>query len=433
MVAARSNVGVGLLGLGVIGSGVISVLTKKPDKLATESGYPLVLRKVLEKDISKHGSMGLGKELFTADFGDILKNPEIDIVIELIGGENPAFDFIKRCIMAGKHVVTANKEVMAKHGFEILQLARDNGVDVRYEASVGGGIPIISPFIDDLMVNDIKAILGIVNGTTNYILTRMAQEGLDFETALKQAQKLGYAEANPENDIEGADAAYKLAILATIAFGTEVKIADVYYEGISKLEANDFRYSRELGYAIKLLAIAKQTDGFIEVRVHPVFISEDALLAKVDGVYNAINVEGDLVGKLIFYGRGAGASPTSSAVMSDVVKVAHNIYRNVKSVPKLPSGKKYVIKPMPEVETRGYIRMRILDQSGILAQISKVLGDNLISIASVIQKETDVFSKTAEIVIMTHPFKEAAIQKALKDMRKLPAVKEINNYIRVEG
>jgi homoserine dehydrogenase len=433
MVAAREYIGLGLMGLGVIGSGVVSVLANKTDRLTAESGYPLVLKKVLEKDKSKHGSIGLNKDLFTTDFEDILNNPEIDIVIELIGGENPAFDFIKRCIIAGKHIVTANKEVMAKHGYEILQLARDNKVDVRYEASVGGGIPIVSPFTNDLAVNDIKAILGIVNGTTNYILTRMAQEGLDFKIALQQAQKLGYAEANPENDIGGADAAYKLAILATIAFGTEVKINSVYYEGISKLEANDFRYSRELGYSIKLLAIAKQADGFIEVRVHPVFIPEDALLAKVNGVFNAIEVEGDLVGKLIFYGRGAGASPTSSAVMSDVVNIANDIYRGVKSIPKITSVKKYVVKPMPEIETRGYIRMRILDQSGVLAQISKVLGDNQISIASVIQKETDLSSKTAEIVIMTHPFKEAAIQKALMDMRKLAAVKEINNYIRVEG
>jgi homoserine dehydrogenase len=433
MVAAREYIGLGLMGLGVIGSGVVSVLANKTDRLTAESGYPLVLKKVLEKDKSKHGSIGLNKDLFTTDFEDILNNPEIDIVIELIGGENPAFDFIKRCIIAGKHIVTANKEVMAKHGYEILQLARDNKVDVRYEASVGGGIPIVSPFTNDLAVNDIKAILGIVNGTTNYILTRMAQEGLDFKIALQQAQKLGYAEANPENDIGGADAAYKLAILATIAFGTEVKINSVYYEGISKLEANDFRYSRELGYSIKLLAIAKQAEGFIEVRVHPVFIPEDALLAKVNGVFNAIEVEGDLVGKLIFYGRGAGASPTSSAVMSDVVNIANDIYRGVKSIPKITSVKKYVVKPMPEIETRGYIRMRILDQSGVLAQISKVLGDNQISIASVIQKETDLSSKTAEIVIMTHPFKEAAIQKALMDMRKLAAVKEINNYIRVEG
>jgi homoserine dehydrogenase len=433
MVAAREYIGLGLMGLGVIGSGVVSVLANKTDRLTAESGYPLVLKKVLEKDKSKHGSMGLNKDLFTTDFEDILNNPEIDIVIELIGGENPAFDFIKRCIIAGKHIVTANKEVMAKHGYEILQLARDYKVDVRYEASVGGGIPIVSPFTNDLAVNDIKAILGIVNGTTNYILTRMAQEGLDFKIALQQAQKLGYAEANPENDIGGADAAYKLAILATIAFGTEVKIDSVYYEGISKLEANDFRYSRELGYSIKLLAIAKQAEGFIEVRVHPVFIPEDALLAKVNGVFNAIEVEGDLVGKLIFYGRGAGAYPTSSAVISDVVNIANDIYRGVKNIPKITSVKQYVVKPMPEVETRGYIRMRILDQSGVLAQISKVLGDNQISIASVIQKETDLSSKTAEIVIMTHPFKEAAIQKALMEMRKLTAVKEINNYIRVEG
>jgi homoserine dehydrogenase len=433
MAEERDNVGIGLMGLGVIGSGVASVLTGKSNKLKLEAGCSMVLKKILEKDTAKHGSLGLSKQLFTTNFEDIVNNPEIDIVIELLGGENPASEFIRHCIKAGKHIVTANKEVMAKQGYEILKLARDNGVDVRYEASVGGGIPIISPFINDLVANDIKAIMGIVNGTTNYILTSMAQEGLDFGIALRQAQELGYAEANPENDVGGADAAYKLAILGSIAFETEIKIEDIYYEGITKLEANDFRYSRELGYAIKLLAIAKQTDGFIEARVHPVFIPEDALLAEVDGVYNAIEIEGDLTGKLIFYGRGAGASPTSSAVISDVINIASNISNGVQSIPKLAAGQKYKIKPMPEIETRGYIRMRILDQSGILAQISKVLGDNDISIASVIQKETDLSSKTAEIVIMTHPSREASLQKALTEMRELAAVKEINNYIRVEG
>lgn len=433
MAIARKNIGIGLMGLGVIGSGVVAVLRDKSDKLASESGYPLVLKKILEKDLSKHGSQGLNKGLFTSNFEDIVNDPEIDIVIELIGGEHPAIEYIKQCLMAGKSVVTANKEVMAKHGYEILNLAREKKANVRYEASVGGGIPLISPFNNDLIANDIKTILGIVNGTTNYILTRMATEDIDFSVALKQAQKLGYAEANPDNDIEGVDAAYKIAILATLAFGTEVKIEDVYYEGISRLKSNDFRYSTELGYTIKLLAIAKQTNGSIEVRVHPVFISRDALLAKVDGVYNAIDVEGDLVGKIIFYGRGAGASATSSAVIADVVNIANDIARGIKSIPRLVTNKKATIKPMPEVKTRGYIRMRILDNTGVLSQISRVLGDNLISIASVIQKETDISSKTAEIVIMTHPSKEADIQKALSEMRQLPVVKEINNYIRVEG
>jgi len=429
---AKKSIGIGLMGLGTIGSGVARVLTEKASRLTAESGSEIILRKILEKDTSKHGTQGLPKKLFTSKFENIINDPEIDIVIELLGGENPAFEFIKKSIAAGKSVVTANKEVLAKHGYELFKLARKHGVDLRYEASVGGGIPLISPFLFDLVANDILTIYGIVNGTTNYILTRMAQDGLDFNVALKQAQKLGYAEANPANDVEGVDAAYKLAIMATIAFGTEVTVDKVYHEGISKLKACDFKYARELGYSIKLLAIAKLTDGLIETRVHPVFISEDALLAKVDGVYNAVNVEGDLVGNVIFYGKGAGSLPTSSAVMGDVVNIARNLSYGIKHNPKLTVSSKYKIKPMNDVETRYYIRMRILDQTGVLAQISKVLGDNKISIASVIQKETDLSNKTAEIVIMTHPSRESALQKALVLMKRLKVVTDVSNFVRVE-
>jgi homoserine dehydrogenase len=428
----KKNIGIGLLGIGTIGSGVARVLTEKSSKLKSETGTELVLRKILEKDVSKHGSAGISKKLFTSKFDSIVNDPDIDIVIELIGGEDPALKFIKECLVAGKSVVTANKEVLAKHGYELFKIAHKNSVDLRYEASVGGGIPLISPFLFDLVANDILAIHGIVNGTTNYILTRMAQDGLDFSVALKQAQKMGYAEANPSNDVEGTDAAYKLAIMATIAFGTEVTEERVYREGISRLKACDFKYARELGYAIKLLAIAKLSNGHIETRVHPVFIPEEALLAKVDGVFNAISVEGDLVGNVIFYGKGAGSQPTSSAVIGDVVNVARNILRGVKHYPVLPTTNHYKIEPMVNVETRYYIRMRTLDQSGVLAQISKVLGDNEISIASVIQKETDIAGRTAEIVIMTHPAKEEALQKALKLMKRLKVVKDVSNYVRVE-
>jgi homoserine dehydrogenase len=292
---------------------------------------------------------------------------------------------------------------------------------------------LIAPFLQDLIANDILAIHAIVNGTTNYILTSMAQEGLDFSTALKQAQKLGYAEANPANDIDGLDAAYKLAILATIAFSTDVKPENIYHEGISKLKARDFRYARELGYAIKLLAIAKQSDQSIEVRVHPVFIPEDALLAKVNGVYNAIDVEGDLVGKVIFYGQGAGPSPTSSAVVADVINIAQSINRGVECIPKLPFGDTNTIKPMADIETRYYVRMTVFDQAGVLAQISRVLGDKSISIASVLQKESDPSTHTAEIVIMTHTAREKAVQEALKEMKNLKVVKEVSNFVRVEA
>jgi homoserine dehydrogenase len=432
-ISHKKNIGIGLMGLGVIGGGVASVLGKKAEKLAAQSGSTLIIRNVLEKDLSKYGTMGVDPSIFTTSYLDIINNPEIDIVIELLGGEFPAFDYIYAALSAGKHVVTANKEVLAKHGFELINLARKNKVDLRYEASVGGGIPLIAPFHEDLVANDILAIHAIVNGTTNYILTKMAQDGIDFSLALKQAQKLGYAEANPTNDIEAIDAAYKLAILATIAFDTEVKIENVYHEGITKLKACDFRFAKELNYAIKLLAIAKRIGNEIEVRVHPVFIPEDSLIAKVNGVYNAIEVEGDLVGKVIFYGQGAGPAPTSSAVIADVINIAQSINRGVHGIPRLPLGGKFIIKSMADVETRYYMRMNVRDQVGVLAQISKVLGDNFISIASVIQKETDTSTKTAEIVIMTHPAKESAFQKAVQEASKLSVVKEISNFVRVES
>ncbi len=431
--AARKGIGIGLMGFGVIGGGVAKVLMGKSDTLGREAGSQLVLKKLLEKDLSKHGLSGIERGLFTTQFEELVGHPEVDIVVELIGGEHPAFEYIREALTRGKHVVTANKEVISKHWSELLTLARDHQVALRYEASVGGGIPLIAPFQEDLVANDISAIYAIVNGTTNYILTRMAKEGLDFSVALKKAQELGYAEADPAKDIEGIDAAYKLAILTTIAYGAEVKPENVYHEGISRLQACDFRYARELGYAIKLLAIAKLVGDSIEARVHPVFIPEDSLLAKVDGVYNAIHVEGDLVGKVIFYGEGAGSRATSSAVVSDIIKIAQDINRGVSSVPKLPFASGRTVKPMAEIETRYYMRMGVADQAGVLAQISKILGDHAISISSVIQKETDPSTKIAEIVIMTHPAKEQAVQQALKETGRLAVVKEISNFVRVEA
>lgn len=432
MATGREGIGIGLMGLGTIGSGVAKVLMGKPDTLAREVGSRLTLKKVLEQNQAKHGSMGIEADLFTTQFTELVNHPEIDIVIELIGGEHPAFEYIRDAITHGKHIVTANKEVMAKHWSELLTLAQEHRVALRYEASVGGGIPLIAPFQEDLIANDISAIYAIVNGTTNYILTQMGKEKLDFSVALKQAQELGYAEANPASDIEGLDATYKLAILTTIAFGKEISPDDIYHEGISRLQACDFRYAGELGYAIKLLAIAKRAEGSIEARVHPAFIPEDSLLAKVDGVYNAIHVEGDLVGRVIFYGEGAGPSATSSAIVADIINIARDIKRKTSIAPRLPFATEQTVKPMTDIETRYYMRMIIADQPGVLAQISAVLGKHSISIASVIQKETDPSTHTAEIVIMTHPAKERAVQQALKETEHLSVVEEISNFVRVE-
>ena len=430
----KKSIGVGLIGLGVVAGAVARVLLDKAEVLAEQVDCPIVLRKVkvLEQDLTRPQALEMDSQLFTTDEDEFFAEPEIDIIVEAIGNENPALHYLERAISNGKHVVTSNKEVIAKHGAELLALAQQHKVGLRYEASVGGGIPLVAPFQYDLVANNISGIYAIINGTTNYILTRMARDGMDFFLALNRALQLGYAEANPENDIEGIDAAYKLAILASLAFHSQVRPEDVYCEGISRMASRDFQYARELGFAIKLLAIAKQNDNLIEARVHPVFIPEDSLLAKVDDVYNAILVEGDLVGKVLFFGEGAGALPSSSAIVADIVSAAQDITGGVGSRVrwKLQPGK--VIKPMSDLETKYYLRVNVADRPGVLAQISKILGDHLISISSVIQKMTDSVARAAEIVIMTHPAKEAAMQQALEEVTHLPVVNEISNFIRVE-
>ncbi len=430
----KKSVGVGLMGLGVVGGQVARVLIDRGEVLAEHVGCPLALQrvKVLPSDLTRPQAKEMEPRLFTTDADEFFADPEIDIVVEVIGGESPALEYIRRALSTGKHVVTANKEVIAKHGAELFGLAQKHQVGLHFEASAGGGIPLISPFQHDLVANRIEGIYAIINGTTNYILTRMAREGIDFSLALKSAQESGFAEANPENDIEGTDAAYKLAILASLAFHRQVTPEDVYHEGIARLSSQDFQYAQELGFTIKLLAIAKQSDDSIEVRVHPVFIPEGSLLARVDGVNNAILVEGDLVGKVLFYGQGAGGLPTSSAIIADVVSAAQDIVTGVGNRIhwKLQTGRP--IKPMAEIETQYYLRLNVADRPGVLAQISKILGDHLISISSVIQKLTDKAAQSAELVVMTHPAQEKAMKQALEEMAHLEVVKEISNFIRVE-
>jgi homoserine dehydrogenase len=435
MTMAKKSIGIGLMGLGVIAGQVARVLSDRAEVLAERVGCPLVLRKikVLPQDLTRPQAKEIAKELFTTDTDEFFAEPEVDIVVEAIGGESPALEYLTRALSDGKQAVTANKEVIAKHGAKLLDLAERQGVGLRYEASVGGGIPLISRFQYDLVANRIGGIYAIINGTTNYILTRMAREGVDFSSALARAQELGYAEPNPENDVEGIDATYKIAILASLAFHTEVKPEDIYREGISRLSSRDFQYARELGFAIKLLAIAKDNNQEIEVRVHPVFIPEDSLLAKVDGVYNAVLVEGDLVDKVLFFGQGAGPLPTSSAVIADIVAAAQEVRLGVASRGgwRLEAGR--VIKPMSEVETRYYLRLDIADRPGVLAQIAKVLGDHQISISSAIQKLADPIAGTAEIVIITHNAQEKNMQSALSELGHLPVLKEINSFVRVEA
>jgi len=428
------NVGIGIIGLGVIAGRVVKVLTEKQKEIREKAGCGITIRriKVLEEDLKRPMVKELDKKLLTTSDDKFFNTEGMDIVFEAIGGENPAFDYLKKALSNGKYVVTSNKEVVAKNASELLSLAAENQVALRYEASVGGGIPLILPFQHGLVANEIQGIYAIINGTTNYILSRMAGEEIEFKAALKQAKELGYAEADPTNDIEGYDAAYKLAILASLTFQSQVRPGDVYSEGISKLNSRDFRYARELGFAIKLLAIAKRSDGQIEARVHPVFIPQETFLAKVDGVYNAILAEGDLVGKVIFLGEGAGPSATSSAVIADIIASARDVCLGGVEKERWDMGKGIKIKPMDEIETRYYIRMNIADNAGVLAKVSRALGDRDISISSAIQKESDEKTKTAEIVIMTHPAKEKAVRQALEKIAGLDVVTEVNNCVRVE-
>ena len=426
-------INIGLMGLGVVGSGVARILREKAQSIEQQIGCPLAIKRVLVREPNKRRPIRVRRDQITTNPSDILDDPEIDVVIEVIGGETPAYDFIRAAISAGKHVVTANKEVMAKHGPELLMAAQQKRVDIYFEASVGGGIPIIATFKQDLLANEISSIQAIINGTTNYILTEMSQRDTDFHAVLKQAQKLGYAEADPKNDVEGYDAAYKLSILASLAFHTQVKPEQVYQEGITKLAPRDFRYASELGYAIKLLAIAKEENHSIQARVHPAFIRQDQLLAQVNGVFNAVQVEGDLIGRMLFYGQGAGSLPTTSAVVADVIDLAHNINLGISNRLHIQLDLTKNIKPMSDIQTRYYIRLTVPDQAGVLAQIAKTLGDNTISIASVIQKEVDEAAQTAELVIMTHLAQEASVQKALSELKQLPVVREIGNFVRVEN
>jgi len=429
---SRQEVNVALLGLGVVGGGVARVLLEKADLYARRLGLPLRLRRILVRDLQKPRPLELDASLLTTDAEAILGDDSLDVIVEVMGGEHPAYDYIREALSRGRFVVTANKVVMALHGPELLALAQRQGVDILYEASVGGGIPIIASLKRDLSANRITSITAIINGTTNYILTRMSREGAEFAEALAQAQAQGYAEADPSLDIGGDDAAYKLAILASLAFHTHVHPQNIYREGIDRLSARDFRYASELGYAIKLLAIARLSDGGLQVRVHPSLVGEGEQLAKVDGVLNAIQVEGDLLGRVLFQGAGAGSWPTTSAVIADVLEAARCLIQGTQS-PSWRHTAELASLPLADLVTRYYIRMEVADRPGVLAQIAHCFGDNRVSMASVIQKEANAAAQTAEIVIMTHPAREADVQVTIRQLEALAVVTEIGNFLRVEG
>ena len=435
--AIPAVINVGLLGMGVVGSGVAAMLLRKDSPIPSVVGRPVKLRKALVRDLSRPRDVDLPPGLLTTNAEDILADPDIHILVELMGGTDPAEAYLKQGLSAGKHVVTANKEVMAKSGQELLTLARENGANLLFEASVGGGIPILGCLMNELAANDIRSIRSIINGTTNYILTRMANEGASFQQALGEAQERGYAEADPTNDIEGIDAAYKLTILASLAYRRWFQPGDVYREGISKLEPQDFRYAQELGYAIKSLAIANLEDGAVQLRVHPALVPAEHMLAKVDGVYNAVEIEGSLCGRVLFHGMGAGREPTTSAVIGDVIEAARMI-GGQKILPAGPRDEEVrnrtglPVRPMGDLQARYYIRLDVADRPGVLAQIAKVLGDGQISIAAVLQKDAQPETESAEIVITTHPARESSVQEALQVMAGLAQVRRVCNTLRIE-
>jgi len=427
------EIGVGLIGLGVVGSGVANALIERREYFARQVGAELVVRRAAVRDVGKERAVQLPPGIITADANEVIDDPSVDIVVEVIGGEEPAGTFVRRAIAAGKHVVTANKELIAKAGPELLADAHARGLDIMFEASVGGGIPLIAPLRRDLLANKITSIRAIINGTTNYILTSMASGTAGYADALASAQELGYAETDPTNDVEGFDAAYKLAIMASLGFRTEVRPADVYREGITGLDAPDFRYAAELGYVIKLLAIAERTDGGVRARVAPAFLPNSEPLAKVDGVYNAVQIVGDLTGTVLFQGRGAGAEPTSSAVVADLLDLAHGIVLGNRERKYWGPEGHVPLLGMEGLETRYYVRVTVRDRPGVLAQLARVLGDHDVSIAAVSQKEADTDAKTAELVIMTHRAREEAMLAALREFESMDVVAGVNAFIRVEG
>jgi homoserine dehydrogenase len=427
------KINVGLIGFGRIGSGVVKALLSKRAFLQEKSGVDISIVRICDKDIKSLRPVKVNRSILTRAIGKVLYDPKIDIVIELMGGVRPAKDVVIEALRNGKHVVTANKALLADSGSEIFALADKLALNVAFEASVGGGIPIIKSLKEGFIANRFDLVYGIVNGTSNFILTNMAQGPISFKDALKAAQDKGYAEPDPYLDISGMDSSHKLSILALLSFGISARPSDIYTEGITEIESGDIQYAKELGYAVKLLAIAKRSGDSVELRVHPTMIPQSHLLANVNGVYNAIFVKGDLIGENLFYGQGAGASATSSAVVSDVIDIAQAISCCGKATSSMKFRKDVKnIKDITDIKTRFYVRFSAIDKPGVLARISGILGKHNISIASVTQKEKKI-SSIVPIVMMTHEALEFDMVKALKEIDGLNVIKKKTVRIRIES
>jgi homoserine dehydrogenase len=428
------TVNIGLIGLGYIGSEVFKLIHEQHDYIMKKIGKDLKITVVAEKDLeSKKELIKKYKGIrFTDNPYEAINDENIDIIVELIGGVDPAFEFIIGALKKGKYVVTANKDLMAQKGARIFEEAEKNNTDILFEASVGGGIPIIGPLKSSLASNNISKIVGILNGTTNFILTKMKDNGLSFDEALKTAQQLGYAEANPASDIEGKDAANKLAILASIAFNSRVHIEDVYREGIGNISISDISYADELGYIIKLLAIGSDEDGKVNVRVHPALIPKKHILASIKDTYNAVYFYGNYVGEIMSFGRGAGDKPTASSVVGDIIAIARNYDRsNKRIIYGCTCFTDKQIVPFMETINKFYILIDVIDKAGVLAKIAQVFGKNNVSIQSMIQKQTDV-KGTARLVFITHDTANKNLYSSVEELKELDVIKKIINTIRVE-
>lgn len=423
---------VGVMGLGTVGGGVFEVLRRNQEEIRRRAGRGIEVTMVSRRDVAKAQALVGTAATVVADPRAIIANPEIDIVVELIGGYTLARELVLEAIAAGKHVVTANKALLAVHGTEIFEAARAKGVMVAFEAAVAGGIPIIKALREGLTANRIQWLAGIINGTTNFILSEMRDKGLDFDVVLKEAQRLGYAEADPTFDIEGVDAAHKATIMSAIAFGVPVQFDKAYVEGITQLGAADIRYAEQLGYRIKLLGVSKRRDSGIELRVHPTLVPAKRLIANVEGAMNAVVVQGDAVGSTLYYGKGAGSEPTASAVIADLVDVTRLHTADPQNrVPHLafqPDAMSPLpVLPMDEVVTSYYLRLRVADQAGVLAKVTGILAEAGISIDAVLQREADEVNPNGgvpqtDVIILTHDTREGTMNAALAQMQSLPTV-----------
>ncbi|MGI5901324.1 MAG: homoserine dehydrogenase [Desulfitobacteriia bacterium] len=423
------QIAIGLLGFGTVGSGVAQILKNNRFDIKSRTNANIFIKKSLVRDPLKDRPHSDNLS-FTTNAEEILKDPEIQIVVEVMGGIEPARSYILEAFKQGKHVVTANKDLLALHGSELFAAAAQNNCDLYFEASVAGGIPIIAALTQSLTANRVSSILGIINGTTNYILSAMTEQARDFEDVLKEAQEFGYAEADPTSDIEGLDAARKLAILSTLAFNTEITFEQVFVEGISKVSKTDIQYAKELGCVIKLLAIAKNKDGEIEVRVHPTMINKNHPLATVNGVYNAVYIVGDALGEAMFYGQGAGALPTGSAVVSDIIQIVRNM-ECASPTTRNGSYRKLPLKPVENFTTGYYIRIKVQDEPRVFATVASFFAQAGISFNSIIQKPRP--DKNAEIVLVTHPCKEGQIRKALESLNNYNKLEKVYNVLRLEN